>query len=76
MKTVTRKGFDKITTEEVKTPLRGPKNGSLTSQPQQSLSSPTKRLKLDPFEDEPIPWNIDGHEGSGKRQTLVFLHSW
>ena len=73
VQTVSRSGFDTIKTEEVQTPRRSLKNGQSTSQPQQSSSSPTKRPKLGHFDEEPIPWNLEDAEGSGKRQTLVFV---
>jgi hypothetical protein len=72
VQTVSRKGYDTIKTEEVKTPRRDAKNGLSTSQPQQPSRSPSKRLKLDPFDAEPIPLNMEGPGTSGKRQTLVF----
>jgi hypothetical protein len=74
VQTVTRKGNDIIKTEEVKTPRRGPKNGSSTSQTHQPSSSPIKRPKLELYDEDPITWHIEGSETSGKRQTLVFVH--
>jgi hypothetical protein len=77
VQTVSRKGFDTIKTEEVKTPRRGTKNGPSTSHPNHPSSSPTKRPKLEPFDKEPIPWSMEGPDASGKRQTLVFVYpSW
>ena len=73
VQTVTRKGNDIIKTEEVKTPRRGPKNGPSTSQTHQLSSSPMKRAKLEIYDEEPIPWNIEGAEAFGKRKTLVFF---
>jgi len=72
VQTVTRKGKDILKTEELSTPRSGPKNGPSTSETHLPSSSPNKRPKLDPFYEEPIPWNLDGTEASGKRQTLVF----
>ena len=73
MKTVNRKGRDTIKTEEVETPRRAPKNGPSTSEPHQTSSSPTKRPKLDPLNDEHILFNMDGVDASGKKKTLVFV---
>jgi hypothetical protein len=41
------------------------------------LSSSSKRPKLEPFDEEPIPWDLGGHgpEGPVKRQTLVCDYS-
>lgn len=74
VQTVTRNGNNIIKTEEVKTPHRGPKNGPSTSQTHQPSSSPIKRPKLELYDEGPIPWNLEGAEMSGKRQTLVFVH--
>ena len=75
VQTVSRKGYDTIETEEVRTPRHGMKNGPSTSHLSHPLSSPTKRPKMEPVHDEPIPWNIDGPDVSGKRHTLVFAYS-
>jgi hypothetical protein len=74
VQTVSRKGLDTVKTEEIKTPRRGRNNGPSTSQPHQS-SSPTKRPKLDTFDEEPIPFNLEARDGSGKRKTLVAIYS-
>src|SRR6266446_5289925 len=62
VQTVTRKGNDIIKTEEVKTPRRGSKYGPSTSQTHQLSSSPMKRAKLEIYDEEPIPWNLEGAE--------------
>jgi len=69
--TVSRKGYDTIKTEKVKTPPRRTKAAPSTSQPRPSLS-PNKRRKLEPVDEEPILFNLEGLGASGKRQTLVF----
>jgi hypothetical protein len=73
VKTVNRKGRDTIKTEEVETPRRAPKNGPSTSEPHQPSSSPTKRPKLGPLNDEHILFDWDGVDAFGKRKTLVFV---
>ena len=73
VQTVSRKGIDTTKTEEVKTPKRGPKNLPSASQPHQPSFSPTKRPKLETFDSESIPFNIESLGPSGKRQTLVFV---
>jgi hypothetical protein len=72
VQTVSRKGYDAIKMEEVKTPRRDARNGPSTGQPQQPSRSPTKRPKLEPFDTEPILFDLEGLGTSGKRQTLVF----
>ena len=71
VETVSRRGRDVYKAEEVTTPHGRSKKAQSTSR-QQNSSSPTKRRKLEPFDEEPIPFDIDGHDGSGKRQTMVF----
>jgi hypothetical protein len=77
VQTVSRKGLDTIRTEEVKTPRRGAKNGLSTSHLNETLSSPIKRQKLEPFDDGPILWDIEGPNDieSVKRHTGSFLCS-
>ena len=77
MQTVSRKGYDTIKTEEVKTPRRDTKNGPSKSHLNHSLSSPTKRPKMEPVDEEPVPilWNMDGPVAFEKRHTLVFAYS-
>ena len=62
VQTVGRKGNDTVKTEEVKMPCHGTKNGPSTSHSNHSLSSPTKRSKMEPVDEERIPilWNMDG----------------
>ena len=77
VQTVSRKGLDTIRTEEVKTPRRGAKNGLSTSHLNETLSSPIKRQKLEPFDDGPILWDIEGPNAieSVKRHTLVVFYA-
>lgn len=72
VQSVTRRGLDILTTEEVRTPRRDSKKASLSRATKQS-SSPVKRLKLDGFDAEPLPCNLEGLEESEKRPTLVFI---
>jgi hypothetical protein len=72
VQTVTRKGYDTITTEEVKTP-RNANNAPSASQARQQSFSPKKRQKVEPFEEEPIPFPLQGPGTSEKRQTLVLF---
>lgn len=71
VQTVTRKGYDTITTEEVKTP-RNANNAPSASPARQQSFSPKKRQKLEPFE-VPIPFHLEGPGRSEKRQTLVLF---
>jgi hypothetical protein len=66
---INRRGDDTIKTEEVKTPK---KEAPSTSQRSHS-SSPIKRLRLEVFDNEPVPFVLEGPDMSEKRQTLVFL---
>ena len=79
VQTVSRKGNDTIKTEEVKTLCHGVKNGPSTSHSNHSLSrsSPMKRSKMEPVDEEPIPilWNMDGPVAFEKRHMLVFAYS-
>lgn len=72
VQTVSRRGRDVIKTEEVKTPRHCSQKGS-TSQLGGPSSSPTKRTKVEGFDEEPIPWHLDDSDISKKRQTMVFL---
>ena len=72
---VSRKGKDAIKTEEVKTPRRGTRKGPSTGHSNQTSSSPVKRSKLEPFDEEPILWNLEAPDQFGKRQTLVQVYS-
>ena len=58
-----------IKTEEVKTPK---KEAPLTSQHGCSFS-PIKRQKLEAFDNELIPFILEGADMPKKRQTLIFL---
>jgi hypothetical protein len=69
---ITRRGLDTVTTEEVRTPRRDGKKASSSKAKSQS-SSPAKRPKLDGFDAEPLPFDLEGLEDNGKRQTLVFI---
>jgi hypothetical protein len=73
--TVSRKGYDALKTEEVKTPRRGAANGPSTSRLSHVSASPAKRQKMDGFDEEPILLNLDGPDTLVKRQTLVLLSS-
>jgi hypothetical protein len=73
VQSVSRRGADVVAAEEVKTPRRvTAPTASSTTRPNQS-SSPTKRRKLDGWDDEPIPCHLEGGEDHQERQTLVFL---
>src|SRR5271168_3845398 len=63
------RGSDVLTLEEVKTPK---KRAASTSQRNLS-SSPIKRPKLEAFEAESFPSDLDDGSTSKKHQTLVFL---
>src|ERR1700678_259479 len=66
---VNRHGSDVLTLEEVKTPK---KRAASTSQRNLS-SSPIKHPKLEAFEAESFPCDLDDASTSKKHQTLVFL---
>ena len=74
VQTVSRKGYNTLKTEEVKTLPHPLINEPSTSQHHQPSSSPTKKRKLNHFES--IPWNMEGPDTSGKRQTLVIVYSF
>jgi len=58
--------------EEVETPKHGQQQSPSKSRGNRS-SSPTKRLKADGFDIDPISLNMDEADISTKRQTMVFL---
>jgi hypothetical protein len=62
VQSVSRRGADIVATEEVKTPRRVAQKASSSTQRNQS-SSPTKRRKLDGWDDEPIPCHLEGPNG-------------
>jgi hypothetical protein len=72
VQSVSRRGADTLKTEEVKTPRRESQRASSSSRLNQT-SSPTKRPKLEAFDNEPIPFDLEGPEVTKKRQTLVLL---
>jgi hypothetical protein len=65
VQTTNRHGADTIKMEEVKTPRKNKATSTNRS------LSPVKRQKLEAFDTEPIPFSLDGHDESEKRQTLV-----
>jgi hypothetical protein len=69
---ITRRGLDTLTTEEVRTPRRDGKKASSSKAKSQS-SSPAKRPKLDGCDADPLPFDLEGLEDHGKRRTLVFI---
>lgn len=69
---INRRGSDIIKTEEVKTPKNSSKNSSSSYQHSES-SSPSKRLRQDVLDMDPIPFHLEGLESDKKRSTLVFL---
>ena len=69
---VTRRGLDTLTTEEVQTPRRESQKASPASRINQS-SSPTKRPKLDGFDAEPLPCHFGGPDDYDTRRTLVCI---
>ena len=72
VQTVSRRGADRLITEEVKTPRHESQKTSSSSQ--NRSSSPVKRPKFDGSDAEPIPCYLDGPD-YWKRPTLVFLLS-
>ena len=64
VQTLTRKGYDIITTEEVKTPCNA-NNAPSASQACQQSFSPKKCQKIESFK-EPIPFHLEGPGGSEK----------
>jgi hypothetical protein len=73
VQSVSRRGYDGLKTEEVKTPK---KKAAIKGQ-QTHSSSPIKRPKLDPsaFDCDPIQLYLEGPDTSSKRRTLVCLFS-
>ena len=71
VQTLNQKGYDIITTEEVKTPCNANNAPSASQACQQSFSL-KKFQKIESFE-EPIPFHLEGPGGSEKRQTLVLF---
>lgn len=71
VQSVSRRGVDTLKAEEVKTPRRKSQKATSSSQHAES-SSPTKRIKLDPQDTEPILFEFKGPEDDEKRRTLVF----
>lgn len=67
---VTRRGLDTLTTEEVQPPRRDSQKASASRTRTQS-SSPAKRRKLDVFDPEPLPCHLEVHDDYEKRQTMV-----
>jgi hypothetical protein len=67
---ISRRGLDKLKTEEVKTLRHESQKGSTSGRQTQS-SSPTKRPKLEGYDTNPIPFDFRGPEDDMKRQTLV-----
>jgi hypothetical protein len=69
---VTRRGLDTLTTEEVQLPRRDSQKAS-SSRTRTQSSSPAKRRKLDVFDAEPLPCHLEGHDDYEKRRTLVLI---
>ena len=70
--TINRHGADTIKAEVVKTPQKSSQTVPSTSRPNRSLS-PIKRPRMEIFDSDPIPFNLEDPDISGKRQTMVFL---
>jgi hypothetical protein len=70
--TVDRRGRDTIKTEEVKTP-RGDRQPSPSKIRGNKSQSPSKRHKVDGYDEDPISFNGEEAGASTKRQTLVFF---
>jgi hypothetical protein len=76
VQTINRHGADTIKAEVVKPPQQGSPQMSSTSQRNHS-SSPIKRPRMEIFDSEPIPCNLEDPDMRKKRQTMVFLFlSW
>lgn len=69
VQSVSRHGSDTLTAEEVQTPNRK----TPTTSRNNCSSSPTKRLWLESFDYEPIPFDPEGPDVSEKRQTMVVI---
>jgi hypothetical protein len=72
VQTVSRRGVAAIKTEEDKTPHRGPQKTEATT-PRNHSSSPIKRLKFEPTDEQPIPCYLEDQDPLNKRQTMVFI---
>ena len=75
---VSRRGVDVLKAEVMKTPRHKSQKSPSSSRINHS-SSPIKRQKaddLEPFDAEPIPFHLEGHDEYKKRQTLVFIFLW
>ena len=72
VQSINRHGANTIKTEQVKTPRQGSARMPSTSQRSRS-SSPIKRPRMETFDLEPIPCNLEGLGVHKKRQTMVFL---
>jgi hypothetical protein len=72
VQSVTRRGADTITTEEVKTPRQERQKGPSSSRTKES-SSPMKRPKLEGWDAKPVQCDFQGADEDGKRQTMVFI---
>src|SRR5882757_5841383 len=70
--TIGHRGADIIKAEEVNAPQRSLPTTPSTSQYNQS-SSPVKRARMDIFDSEPIPCNLEDSDKSKKCQTLVSI---
>jgi hypothetical protein len=75
VQSVSQRGKDMLTTEEVSTPRHDNKNACSSRGTNQS-SSPAKRPKPDGFNAEPLPCHFKGPDDDGRRQTLVWIFPW
>jgi hypothetical protein len=71
VQSISRRGADLLKAEEVQTPKK--KAQSINQFPCSSAS--IKRPRLESFAMEPIPFDVEGHDVSKKRQTLVCISS-
>jgi hypothetical protein len=71
VQTINRRGANTIKTEEIITPKHGSNDFASTSQRNYS-SSPNKRRRIDNFDGESLPFDLDVDDSSKRRQTLVF----
>jgi hypothetical protein len=72
VQSINRHGVDTIKAEVVKTPQQGSPKMSSTNQHSRS-SSPIKRPRMEMFDSEPIPCNLEEPDMQKKRQTMVFI---
>jgi hypothetical protein len=72
VQTISRNGKDTVQTEAIKTPSRPQQKAAFSNTPSQSCS-PTKRRKLEDFEEELTAYDMGDSHMSAKRKTLVFL---